>query len=73
MWNNNKAVTRTYSSSGSQNCWAVISGISGWKRIRTGQPDGVSNIFTTLNAAQAGGKTVDVYIVSNIIERVVMR
>lgn len=73
MWNNNKTVTRTYSSSDSQNCHAIISGIAGWKKIKTGKPDGVSNIFTALNAARAGGKKVDVYIVNNIIERVVMR
>ena len=72
MWNNNKTVKRTYSSSSSQNCHAVISGISGWKKVKTGHPDGVSNIFTALNAARAGGKKVDVYIVNNIIERVVM-
>lgn len=73
MWNNNKTVTRTYSTSGSQNCWAIISGISGWKKVKTGQADGVSNVFTALNAALAGSKKVDVYIVNNIIERVVMR
>lgn len=73
MWHNNKTVTRTYSSKDSQNCHAIISGISGWKKIKTGSTDGVSNVFTALNAARAGGKTVDVYIVSDQIERVVMR
>lgn len=72
MWNNNKTVKRTYSSSSAQNCHAIISGSSSWKKIKTGHPDGVSNIFTALNAARAGGKKVDVYIVNNIIERVVM-
>ena len=73
MWHNNKTVSRTYSTSGSQNCWAIVSGISGWKKIKTGNDNGVSNVFHTLNAARAGGKRVDVYIVSNLIERVVMR
>ncbi|WP_298291968.1 hypothetical protein [uncultured Litoreibacter sp.] len=73
MWNNNKTVTRTYSTSQAQNCWAIISGISGWKKVKTGQKDGVSNVFTALNAARAGGKRVDVYIANNVIERVVMR
>ncbi|MFD3190606.1 hypothetical protein ACFMPD_10065 [Sedimentitalea sp. HM32M-2] len=72
MWNNNKTVSRTYSSTGAQNCWAIISGISGWKRVKTGNVDGVSNVFHVLNAARAGGKQVDVYIVNNVIERVVM-
>lgn len=72
MWNNNKTVSRTYSSTGTQNCWAIISGISGWKQVKTGHVDGVSNVFHALNAARAGGKQVDVYIVNNVIERVVM-
>ena len=72
MWHNNKTVSRTYASSGSENCWAIVSGISGWKRVKTGAKDGVSNVFTALNAARAGGKRVDVYIVSDNIERVVM-
>jgi hypothetical protein len=73
MWHNNKTVSRTYTSSGSQNCYATVSGIAGWKKIKTGKTDGVSNVFTCLNAARAGAKKVDVYIVSNQIERVVMR
>ncbi|SLN56704.1 hypothetical protein ROA7450_02939 [Roseovarius albus] len=73
MWHNNKTVSRTYSTAGSKNCWAIVSGISGWKKIKPQTDDGVSNVFTALNAARAGGKRVDVYIVSDKIERVVMR
>lgn len=73
MWNNNKTVSRTFTTFESQNCWAIISGISGWKKVKTGKKDGVSNCFTTLNAARAGGKKVDVFINNNVIERVVMR
>lgn len=73
MWNNNKTVTRTYASKDEQNCYAILSGIAGWKKIKTGSAHGVSNVFTALNAARAGGKRVDVYIVDNMIERVVMR
>ncbi|MEM6889553.1 MAG: peptidase M6 [Pseudomonadota bacterium] len=73
MWHNNKTVTRTYASKDSQNCHAILSGISGWKKVKTGSGDGVSNVFTALNAARAGGKRVDVFIVSDEIERVVMR
>jgi hypothetical protein len=73
MWYNNKSVTRTYTSKDSQNCWATISGISGWKKIRTGSADGVTNTFVTLNAAKANSRPVDVYIVANLIERAVMR
>ena len=73
MWYNNKSVTRTYTSKDSQNCWATISGISGWKKIRTGSADGVTYTFVTLNAAKANSRPVDVYIVANLIERAVMR
>ncbi|WP_282062655.1 hypothetical protein [Roseobacter litoralis] len=73
MWQNNKTVSRTYTSKDSQNCHAIISGISGWQKIKTGSSDGVSNVFHALNAARAGAKKVDVYIINNQIERVVMR
>lgn len=73
MWNNNKTVSRTYCSADKQNAHAIISGISGWKKIKTGAASGVTNVFLTLNAAKANGRKVDVYIVSNQIERVVMR
>ncbi|MBV1886896.1 MAG: hypothetical protein KUG61_07425 [Parvibaculaceae bacterium] len=73
MWNNNKTVSRTFTSTDSQNCYAIISGVSGWKKIRTGNKDGVSNVFTCLNAARGGGRKVDVFIVNNQIEQVVMR
>lgn len=73
MWHNDKTVNRTYSSNDSQNAWAIIDTISGWKKIKTGATDGVTNIFVMLNAAKANSRPVDVYIVNNMIERVVMR
>ncbi len=73
MWHNNKQITRTYTSSNSQNCYAIVSTISGWKRVKTGATDGVTNIFAALCAARANSRTVDVYIVNNMIERIVMR
>lgn len=73
MWHNNKTVTRTYTSKDSQNCWAIISGISGWKKIKTGAADGVTNVFAILCAAKANGRPVDVYLVSNQIERATLR
>ncbi len=73
MWNNNKTVSRTFTSTDSQNCYAIISGVAGWKKVRPGNKDGVSNVFTCLNAARAGGRKVNVYIASNQIQQVVMR
>ena len=73
MWNTNKKVTRTFTSHHSQNCYAIISTISGWKKVKTGKADGVTNVFATLNTAHANNRTVDVYIANNVIEQVVMK
>jgi len=73
MWHNNKKVTRTFTSRHSQNCHAIISTIAGWKKVKTGNDGGVTNVFTILTAANAHNKTVDVFIDNNVIERVVMR
>ena len=73
MWHNGKQVTRVFTTQHSQNCWAIISTISGWKKIKTGNTDGVTNIFLVLSAAFANNRTVDVYIANNVIEQVVMR
>lgn len=73
MWHNGKKVTRTFTSRHSQNCHAIISTISGWKKVKTGNDGGVSNVFTVLTTAHANNKTVDVFIANNQIEQVVMR
>jgi hypothetical protein len=73
MWYNNRTVSRTYTSHHSQNCHAIISGISGWKKVKTGATDGATNVHVALCAARANGRPVDVYIVSNLIERVTLR
>lgn len=72
MWHSS-TVTRTYTSKDSQNAWAIISGVSGWKKVKTGASDGVTNVFALLCAARANGRPVDVYIVANLIERAVLR
>ena len=73
MWHNGKKVTRVFTSRHSQNCWAIISTIAGWKKVRTGNTDGATNVFLVLSAAFANDRTIDVYIANNVIERVVMR
>lgn len=73
MWHNNKKVTRTFTSRHSQNCHAIISTIAGWKKVRTGNTDGVTNVFAILTTANAHDRTVDVYIANNVIEQVVMK
>lgn len=73
MWTNNKAVIRTHAKSGSRMAWAIIEGISGWRRIRPTSPDGVTNIHLLLSAARANNRRVDVYIRSGYIEQATLR
>ena len=73
MWSNNKTVIRTYTSYHSQNAWAIIDGIAGWRKIKPGASAGVTNTFMILSGAKANNRKVDVYIVSNRIERAVLR
>lgn len=73
MWYNNRTVTRTYTSHDAQNCWAIVSGLSGWKKVKTGAVDGVTNTFALLCSARANNRPVDVYIVNDQIERVTLR
>ena len=73
MWYNNRTVSRVYTSHHSQNAWAMISGISGWKKIKTGAADGVTNVHVILCDARANKRNVDIYIVSNMVERAVLK
>ncbi len=73
MWHNNRLVNRTYSTSGTQVAFAIINGVAGgWKRIRPGASDGVSNILTLLSQAKANNRRVNVFINGNQIQRVVL-
>ncbi|SEN33203.1 hypothetical protein [Nitrosomonas marina] len=69
MWSNNQSVIQTYTTFHTENAWANISGL-GWRKIRTGNQDGITNTFALLCAAKANGRSVNVYIVDNLIERV---
>jgi len=74
MWKNNKKIIRTYSSSSTNNGWAIIDGVSGWKRIRPDYPSGVRNILNILSTAIANQRKVNVFLNSNNqIERVILR
>lgn len=73
MWYNNKSVIRTHSKNGSKLAYAIINGVSGWKRIRPTSTDGVTNIFMILSTARANGRKVDVYIKDNYIEQATLR
>lgn len=59
-WHNDKQIDMTFCSRDAQNAWALINGV-GWKRIKTGATDGVTNVFVALNAAKANARPVSVF------------
>ncbi len=61
-WINNKKVLRAYSHVATKTAFAIIEGMSGWKRIAQTSPDGVSNVLVILKLAQSSGRQVSVYI-----------
>ena len=71
IWQNNKTVTRTYSSHNSQNAWARISGL-GWRKIKSGSADGVTNMFAGFCEAVANNRKVDVYVDGSNVYRMVL-
>ncbi len=73
MWYNDKAVIRTHSKNGSRMAWAIIEGISGYKRIRPTSNDGVTNVFLILSTARANNRRADVYIRDGYIEQATLR
>lgn len=71
MWSNGKTVTQVYVTHHSKNAWANVQSL-GWRKIRTGATDGVTNTFCLLSAAKANNRTVNVYVVNDLIERAYM-
>lgn len=72
MWETNKDVRFVYASHGTQQVWAILDGLAGWKRVRTGSPDGVANVSQVLATAKLHGRKVNVYLDSDQIERALM-
>lgn len=74
MWYNDKQVIRTHAKHGTQQVWAIISGVgSGWLRIKPNAADGVSNIYMILSTALANNRKVDVYMTNNEISEATLR
>jgi hypothetical protein len=74
MWHNDKQVVRTHVKNGTQQAWAIISGVgTSWLRIRPNAPDGVSNIHIILSAALANNRRVDVLVTNNEITEATLR
>ena len=69
-WVNNVTIRYTYATCIAESAWAYIDGI-GWRRIRTGSPDGVSNVFRICCHAQATGAKVNAFIDGTYLYNVV--
>jgi hypothetical protein len=61
MWHNNKQVLATFIHYTTQWSWAYIDGL-GWRRIKDGAGDGVTNLTILFNTARASSRPVNVYI-----------
>jgi immune inhibitor A len=59
-WHYNKKVTMTYAHHTTQWAWAYIDGL-GWRRIKDGAADGVTNAFDAFCEAAANQRLVHVY------------
>lgn len=71
-WQNNKLVQHFYVAHASEQAWAIFDGISGWKRIKPGAADGVSNLAALLSTAKTHDRRVNVFLNGNDVERAVL-
>jgi hypothetical protein len=62
MWYNNKLVNYVYAHVNTMYAFAIVEGVTGWKRIKPVSPDGVTNVLDVLKVAKANGRRVNVYI-----------
>ncbi|MDV6251947.1 hypothetical protein [Vibrio sp. EA2] len=53
----NKLISRIFTTYHSQNNWAYLSGV-GWKKVKTGNADGCTNVHIALTSGRANGKVV---------------
>ncbi len=72
QWVSNVAVRHTYALTSTQAAWAYLDGI-GWRRIKTGSSDGVSNVFALCVDSQAAGRNVNAYIDKSYLYSLVQR
>lgn len=59
-WHYNKRVWQTFASNDSKNAWANIEGL-GWRKIKSGAADGVTNMFDAFCEATANNQRVNVF------------
>lgn len=71
-WSNDRSVIRTHAKNGSQQTWAILDG-TGWIRVKTNTPDGVTSTFVVLCEALAKGRNVDVLLQGGQITQATLR
>ncbi|HEX6341206.1 M6 family metalloprotease domain-containing protein [Umezawaea sp.] len=59
QWYGDLAVDMVFASHHSGNAWAALAGL-GWRQVRAGNPDGVTNMLAVLTEARANGKKVSI-------------
>ncbi len=65
MWHNSKLVQYVYAHVNTKYAYAIIEGLSGWKRIDPVSADGVTNVLDVLTTAKANGIRVNVYLTTD--------
>ena len=65
-WVYSKLVVQTFASADSQNAWAYIESV-GWRKIKTGAADGVTDLFALFCEAQANGQRVTVFVDASVV------
>ncbi len=65
MWHYSKLVQYVYAHVNTQYAYAIIEGLSGWKRIDPVSTDGVTNVLDVLTTAKANGIRVNVYLTAD--------
>lgn len=66
VWYSNKKVIQTFASNDSQNAWANIESL-GWRKIKTGAPDAVTDLLIMFCEAVGSGQKVNVYADASVI------
>lgn len=67
-WHRNMTVALTYATYHSQNAWVYIYSM-GWRKIKTGSTDGITNMFAAFCEAKANGRKVNVYADGSTVYR----
>lgn len=67
-WHYNKTVSRTYATYSSKNAWVYVQS-AGWRRIKAGSADGITNMFVGFCEAKANNKKVHVFMDGSFVYR----